>query len=330
MIKNITFFLVVVVLALTGNAISQVQNPWENWQNKPQKNDTFVGKIWSAGEGAFILPSKLAEELKAAKYVLIGETHDNADHHLLQAWLIEQLAKDQKPAIVMEMISEDQAQSLEEYMSTPDANSTGLGPALNWQDSGWPQWKYYQPIADVVFNRGLSLFPGNPDKLSVRNLARNGIKTIEPSEQKRLAMDIAMTKELSEALNQEIIKSHCNLLPETMIAPMVKVQRFRDGKLARALVDASEGANGKSRQAILITGSGHARNDRAVPWYLARQDSGGKTLTVLLVEAGHGAENIEDLITTDPQGKPAADYFWFTPRVEREDQCEQLRKRFKK
>ena len=30
------------------------------------------------------------------------------------------------------------------------------------------------------------------------------------------------------------------------------------------------------------------------------------------------------------EGAPAADYVWFTPRAEREDQCEELRKRFGK
>ncbi len=313
---------------INSQAQNLITNPWENWQNTPPENNAFVGKIWSVGEGAYISPSKLANEIKDSKYVLIGETHDNADHHLLQAWLIEQLAQENKPAIVMEMISEDQAPALKEYMAKPDANSAGLGPALDWQESGWPDWKYYQPIADAVFRYGLSLYAGNPGKLSVRNLARKGIETIEPSEQKRLAMDITMSKELSEALNQEIIDAHCNLLPAQMIAPMVKVQRFRDGKLARALVDATSNAN--TSQAILITGSGHARNDRAVPWYLARQDSGSKISTVMLVEAGHEVQTIEELITTDPAGNPVADYFWFTPSVEREDQCEQLRKRFKK
>ena len=38
----------------------------------------------------------------------------------------------------------------------------------------------------------------------------------------------------------------------------------------------------------------------------------------------------EDLVPMAPDGKPAVDYVWFTPRAEREDQCEKLRKHFGK
>ena len=28
-------------------------------------------------------------ELEQAKYVLLGEVHDNANHHLIQAWIVD-------------------------------------------------------------------------------------------------------------------------------------------------------------------------------------------------------------------------------------------------
>ena len=129
----------------------------------------------------------------------------------------------------------------------------------------------------------------------------------------------------AEALSRDIEESHCNLLPRAMVGPMTQVQRYRDAMLAGALLKA-----GERKGAILITGNGHARTDRGVPWYLTRQAGAATSSTVMLLEIADDAKTVEDLAMTDPDGKPAADYLWITPRAEREDQCEKLRLRFGK
>jgi uncharacterized iron-regulated protein len=106
---------------------------------------------------------------------------------------------------------------------------------------------------------------------------------------------------------------------------MAQVQRYRDAELASALVNADQGAG-----AILIAGNGHVRSDWGVPWYLARHEPEERTTAVMLLEVEEGATTISDLVLTGPDGAPAADYFWVTPRAERQDQCEKLRLRLGK
>ena len=313
------------IMAFTAGVRAEGRAPWQDWQNTLQADHTLTGKIWSVREKRFVTPKRLADDLASAKYVLIGETHDNADHHRLQAWLIDQIAARRKPAVVMEMISLDQSKALEAYMARPDANAAGLGPALDWAKSGWPDWPLYQPIAEAVFRAGLTLAPGNPSRDATRSISSDGLASLDGGKRKRLALDRPLAPKLGEALNQDIRESHCDLLPEAALGPMTQVQRYRDAVLASALVRAGNDAG-----AILITGNGHARADRGVPWYLARQEGGAKISTVMLVEIAEDAKTVEDLIVTGPDGAPAADYFWFTPRAEREDQCEKLRKRFGK
>lgn len=313
-------------LVLAVYAHAQAGEPWQTWKNTAPAND-LIGQIWSVSEGRFIEPEKLALELASSNYVLIGETHDNWDHHRLQAWLISQLALTGKPAIVMEMISIDQSQVLDEYLSKPGSNPAGLGPALGWDASGWPQWSIYQPIAEAFMAAKLSLYPGDPARALLRQVGRQGIGVIDPDEQKQLALDIPLSATLSKALYEEIKLSHCDLLPVSMLTPMTQVQRLRDAILAAAMVDAArENAN----KAILIAGNGHVRADRAVPWYLARQDASALVSTVMLVEVEGQAASIDELFESYPGGRPAADYYWFTPPAVREDQCEKLRQRFNK
>jgi hypothetical protein len=40
-------------------------------------------------------------------------------------------------------------------LAEPTANPAGLGSALDWAMSGWPNWLLYQPIAEAVFRSGL-------------------------------------------------------------------------------------------------------------------------------------------------------------------------------
>ena len=318
-------FVIALTLAFGAAARAQLAGPWQNWQSPLQADDTLVGRIWSARGKRFISPDLLAADLAGAKYVLIGETHDNADHHRLQAWLIDQIVKGRKPAVIMEMISLDQSKKLETYMARPDADAAGLGPALGWAASGWPEWPLYRPIAEAVFRAGLRLLPGNPHRAMTRKIASTGLGAIDRAERKRLALDARLPPDLDKALIREIEEAHCNLLPAAMIGPMTQVQRYRDAVLAGALIKAG-GRGG----AILITGNGHARSDRGVPWYLRHRDGRAKISTVLLVEITEDAKSIGDLVVTGPDGRPAADYFWITPRAEREDQCKKLRQRFKK
>jgi uncharacterized iron-regulated protein len=312
-------------LAFAGSARAGGAAPWQNWQTSLQADDALVGKVWSTRKRRFVTPDGLALELAKANYVLIGEIHDNADHHRLQAWLIDQIAIKRKPAVVMEMISVDQSKVLDRYLARPDANAEGLGPALGWVKLGWPDWPLYQPIAEAVFRTGVRLFPGDPSRTAITHVANRGLDSIDRAERKRLGLDTELPPKLGKALRQIIEKSHCNLLPKTAIGPMTQVQRYRDAKLASALVKA-----GTDRGAILIAGNGHVRTDRGVPWYLARQVAGARISTVMLLEVTQGARTVADLAITGPDGQAAADYFWITPRAKRENQCEKLRRRLEK
>ena len=51
-----------------------------------------LGVIRELASGRTLTPQELVERLAAAPRVLVGEQHDNPDHHALQLWLLRQLA----------------------------------------------------------------------------------------------------------------------------------------------------------------------------------------------------------------------------------------------
>ncbi|HEY8351319.1 MAG TPA: ChaN family lipoprotein, partial [Sphingomonadales bacterium] len=73
----------------------------------------LVDRIWSRAEGRFMTSAELLDRMAAARFVLLGEVHDNPHHHQLQAWAVKALAeRNRKLALVAEMIAADQAPGL--------------------------------------------------------------------------------------------------------------------------------------------------------------------------------------------------------------------------
>jgi len=308
-------------VTILGDAFGAEAGPWQNWETQLHVGDPLVGRIWSTRDQQFVDPYMLADDLAEARFVLFGETHDNADHHRLQAWLIEQIATKRKPAVVMEMISRDQSQALQNYLAGSNPDPKGLGAAIDWAGRGWPDWSIYQPIAEAVLPADLLLLPGDPSRGELETVRTGGLKALEVAERDRLALTEPLPTALSEALSRELGESHCDLMQEETLASMTQVQRYRDAELANALLNADAGHG-----VILIAGNGHVRSDRGVPWYLARQAPDPGVTIVMLLEIEKNALSVDDLVPTSPDEAPVADFFWITPRAEREDPCEQLRR----
>lgn len=309
------------LLPLSGRAET---NPPTDWQSTLDRDHPLVGKIWSRVKAGTVTPAQLVDAIATAPYVLIGEVHDNGDHHKLQGWLISQMStRGRRPAVIMEMIRKDKGEALKAYLEKGNATTDGLRRVLEWDKSGWPSWSIYEPIARAALDAGLVIAPGDAPRKEIRTIGRKGFKFIGPARAARLTLDKPLGPALEKALMEELVESHCNLMPASALKPMNLVQRFRDATLADAML-----SNDRRDGAILITGNGHARSDRAVPWYLSRRAPAKTSITIVLVEADKEAKTIKDLAPLSPSGEIAADYVWVTPRAKREDQCEALRKMF--
>ena len=270
----------------------------------------------------------MAVALRDADFILIGETHDNADHHRAQAFLIGSLAaRPAKPMVVMEQITTAEMTALRElYRDTENypPKSAALGEALRFEERGWPDWQTYAPIAEATHRLGGRLAAGDAQPGFYRTLGKQGEASLSAVERGRLGLDRPLSQHLQAALVTELKDDHCGLLPETAIPRMQLVQRARDANLADAMVQAS--APGP---VVLIAGNGHARTDRGVPWYLRVRAPGKRIVSVALIEDDPNA-TLAALVPRAPDEAPAADFVWLTPRAERKDPCETMRRQMGK
>lgn len=277
--------------------------------------------VWT-GQGKPSSWQQLAGEAAGHRYVLLGENHDNADHHRVQARLIEAMvAAGRKPSIVLEMIPASEQPALDAYRAKPDSDAEGFGDAIGWEQRGWPAWETYQPIAEAAMSGNLPFLGGGLERSKIMQLARSTVDDIEPAEKKRLGLDQDFPEPLLGDLLEELEVSHCNLMPRDALSPMVIVQRARDGSMARAMLDA--GSDG----AVLIAGKGHVRNDRGVPYVLTRlAEATQPLLSVGLVGVEPGMTVFSDYL--EGRDRFPYDYVVFTERAEPVDYCAQLREQF--
>lgn len=264
-------------------------------------------------------PQQFVERAKDHDYVLLGEKHDNPDHHRLQAWVIEALvAAGKRPAVAMEMLDADQVPMLAAYRSRPDADAAGLGPAVGWEARGWPSWAMYAPIAAIAMQAGLPIVPADLSRAAIRSIGSGGVDAVRPGLATELESSPRYDAAQSQSLAEELRAAHCGHVPEGALPRMLEVQWARDANMARVLRNVE-------RPTVLVAGAGHVRNDRAVPWHLRATVPRVKILTVAFVEVQPGRE--------DPASYGQSglfDVLWFTARVEDDDPCVKFRDSLKR
>jgi uncharacterized iron-regulated protein len=289
----------------------------------------LAGKVWSRADGDFVSAEAVERAVRGARYVLLGEIHDNPDHHALQAYLLGQVASQgRRPAVVLEMVPRDRQGRIEAHLAATPADAAGFGAAVGWSELGWPDYTIYRPILETALDAGLPVVAGDAPRADRRALARKGLESLGAERVAALSLERPLGVAEDARLLDTLFDGHCGLMPREALAPLVSVQRLRDAVLADAMISADDGgADG----AVLIAGAGHVRKDFGVPRYLAWHDA-SPVATVGFVEVRADAKQPEDYSAVFGDGAALYDYVWFTPGrgAARGDPCAELEKRFGK
>jgi uncharacterized iron-regulated protein len=292
-----------------------------SWQSPVSREHRLVGQIWDVAGGRFVDEAAVAARIAEARYVLLGEKHDNPDHHTLQARLIRALtAAGRRPAVAFEMLTPSQAGALARHLATRPRDAAGIGEAVNWKASGWPAWSMYEPIAQAALDADLPIVVANLDPEKVRAVSRQGLAALDGALVRRHGLDRPLAASVRTAMAEEISDAHCGYASDTLVTTMIAVQRARDAHMAEALLTAPGGDG-----AVLVAGGGHVRNDRGVPAYLRRIAPGVATASVAFLEVDPARADVESYAARFG-GRLPFDYVWFTPAVDGEDPCEKFKK----
>lgn len=313
-------------VGLCVGATARTSGPKGPWQAPLGQEHPLVGRIWDVAAARFIDAEMLLSKLATGRFVLLGEKHDNPDHHRLQARILGLLIDaGRRPAVGFEMFTVDDAPAIARYVAAHPEDATGLGEAVDWPRRGWPDWALYQPIADIALREGLPIIATNLSPSLARDIAGQGMEALAPDQVRRLGLDRPLAPDLRAKMAEEVRQAHCGYASDAKVEAMVDVQCARDAQMAERLATA-----GQPDGAVLIAGAGHVRHDYGVPVHLRDRVSGAVVTTVAFLEV-----NLHTTEATDYAGRfhrPTLpfDYVWFTPCVDDDDPCEKFEEQLRK
>ncbi|QKE65751.1 ChaN family lipoprotein [Aquipseudomonas campi] len=258
-----------------------------------------LGQIADLASGARLTPEQLVERLAKAPRLLVGEQHDNPDHHALQLWLLRELAaRREQGSLLLEMLTPSQQARVADVQAQSRAGNAprDLIGALAWQP-GW-DWSLYGPLVSEALRQ--------PYPLLAANLERSEIMAIY-QQRPTLPSGMATTPAVQDALFADIRESHCGLLPESQLPAMLAVQQQRDRRMAERLLAAPQ-------PAVLLAGAFHVRKDLGVPLHLSDLGTAQGNAVLVLAEVGK-------TVAAD-----SADYVWYTAAMPAQDHCAKLRR----
>lgn len=267
----------------------------------------LAGRLWDVAAQRFIDETELLRRAAPAEVLLLGETHDNPEHHRLQAKLLQaRVATGARPALLMEQFDRDQQTALDA------ARSEGKDLAALMR--GW-DWALYRPLVTLAATARLPLRAANLPRSTMRPVVREGYATLAAGEAQRLALDAVWDDMRQKYLVDLIEASHCGQVTPQLRDGLVRAQRLRDATLADSALEAIDGG------VVFILGRGHARRDVGVPLYLAARRPASRLLSVGFVEVSAG-RTVPTQYEVERAGSIAPyDIIWFTPRAERPDPC---------
>ena len=238
--------------------------------------------------------------LREARFLLLGEVHDNPQHHLLRAALLTELLADGRPTgLVFEQMSRD----ADAAISAAPRNAEAVADAGRLDRKGW-RWPAHKPLFDAALGASARLAGGNLESEVVRAIVREGLSAV-PIDLRPMLDDPAWGADQQRALEREIDDGHCHALPAAQLPRMALAQRARDAAMARALLS-SAAANGR---AVLLAGNGHVRLDLGVPRYLRAAGVPAAQIVAVGYLEERGRADVYDLVQVTrgvPRDDPCA------------------------
>ena len=307
---------VAAVLVFTAAVQAQVDVP-ATWQSRLYSDHPLVGKIFNSRTSEFVPVDDLLVTVEGASYLLLGEKHDNPDHHHLQAAILNHLiARRAVSQVAFEMLDTDASNLLADIQQQQLSSLDELKNYLQWDEEGW-DWSFYGPLVDAVYRGGISMAAANINSARMMQVY---------SEELPASIEGVLDASTMEQLNIDIDESHCGLLPESQFPAMVRVQQYRDFIMA-----ASMNSTEHDKLSVLVAGNYHIRQDLGVPNYLRAQNMQPDDAPINNNIVALSFMEVDPEIT-DPSeylqqfgAVPAYDFMWFTPAISNEDYCASLR-----
>lgn len=281
-------------------------------QNMLYTDHPLAGKIWDMHSNSFIDEATLIARINLSNVLLLGEVHDNSQHHELQQKLLQaRIDSGAKPALMMEQLDAASQPILDQALAgvKSDEVLNNVTALIKFSD-----WQFYSPLLAIAVNNRLPIIAANVPNQFLQPVIWKGYAAYDAAELKRLDVEAVWNERRQKYLASNMGGAHCGQLRDELRLGLTRSQRLRDALMADSAISSI------SRGVVGIVGSSHARRDIGLPLYFAARDPSARIFSIGFVEV---TENTDPAAynADSATGEAPFDVMWFTPRMDREDPC---------
>ena len=245
----------------------------------------------------------LIPRLADKRVVLIGETHDRLDHHLIQLEIIRGLhAIHPKIAIGMEAFQQPFQRHLDDYVAGKLSKRELLRETEYYQRWGY-DFRLYEPILSFAREHRLPLVALNLPKELTQKVGERGIDGLSDEERAEIPDEIDRSDSVYEERLEEIFNLHPQRNRQSF-DHFLEVQLLWDEGMAERAAGFLE--SHPEYTMVILAGSGHIVYGSGIPRRLERRTPVSTAIVLAGWEGELGPEIGDYLLLPQERDLPAA------------------------
>ncbi|HRF60401.1 MAG TPA: ChaN family lipoprotein [Fimbriimonadaceae bacterium] len=228
---------------------------------------------------------EVVEAARAARYLLVGESHDSGEHHKMQGEIIRALVESGRRVTVgFEMFTRPNQMNLNPYTLGRWSEAEFIERS-NWKKEWGFEFGLYKPIFDVVREFGLPMVALNVPRDWVRSVGRSG-PTGLTAEQQRELPELFLGNTTHRQVFTAMMGGHPMAGPQ-MDNTYAAMVLWDEGMADTAIKYVQARPANPNAIFVIIAGSGHVMYDQGINYRIQRR-TGDKTVSVVCIDGNEG------------------------------------------
>ncbi len=247
---------------------------------QPQADALAPGAVLARGEASPLEPAQLRQRLEPVQVLLVGEVHDQASHHLAQLEMLKAFERPGEHLVVGVEWLDWQAQPACDLFSSGQVSLEEFARLAQWETRWGFPLEIYAPILEHVRQRGHRLAALNAPVEVVRQVARQGLESLDQAQRAQLAPALDLDDPSYRAQLDKVAGLHGMSDPKAL-ERFFAAQAARDDTMAWRLALALHPWPDSGQRAVLFAGGGHVSHGQGLAPRLRRQLPGALLATAL-------------------------------------------------
>lgn len=233
-----------------------------------------IGHWWLPDQQRNASPQQVITQAAQRRMVLLGEHHDNEDHHRWQLQTLAQLLGQNRNLVIgFEMFPHRSQPILDQWVAGEFQDERAFLEAVEWELIWGFDPALYLPLFHFARLNKIPMLALNVERAIVRQVAKEGWDSLSPAQKNGLKKPYPATESYKARL-KEVFAHHGGDAdaPENQerFANFVAAQQTWDASMAQTLAHAY---HKEDRPLVVgIMGSGHIDHGEGVPHQLAQMD----------------------------------------------------------